>query len=252
MNPDYSDVQREKIAGHERNRIHAQHYAGRNAGVDGQAAYLGTPARLVDVAQLFRQYEFDWVPQLWQSLPIDRLEKLVAGEKYQELQRQLNDPSRRHVSHPTVDPGKTKLELSPEEIKKEDTSTDEERDGPSQKLRSLRRQANILRRAELVKFWSETQGGSVDHGGYKTRGVDLPFSRVRPLLPLRHQLSNLLLTRVKLRSPEGKAALCCLITLHQSPSEVHRAGLEPHMCPCKRSQASKTYESSLHICFNSN
>ncbi|KAI0407454.1 hypothetical protein F4802DRAFT_553727 [Xylaria palmicola] len=88
-NPLYSDTQRQRFAGHKNNKMQQQHYASRNPGIDGQAAYLGMQAQGVNVSKCFRKLKVQWEPALWQSLPAAKQEELSRSKEYKEILAQI-------------------------------------------------------------------------------------------------------------------------------------------------------------------
>jgi hypothetical protein len=238
----YSDTQRQKHAGHDNSTIHGQHYAARNSGVDGQSAYLREQPRASDIAYKFRSFETRWEPTLWQSLPVSRQERLYQSEEYEEincrLQKLLEEaqhdtsstlgPKNQPVQKSEDDPDEITVRM-PKELISHEMSTG------LQERRLLKKKLQKLEREELRKMWKEAPSTSVSTGEFASRGVDLPFSRVHPVLPERRRLAELLLVRANIRSSEGREALRALVQLYEGKSEVKpRADLHPSMCACSK------------------
>ncbi|KAI0810064.1 hypothetical protein GGR55DRAFT_689245 [Xylaria sp. FL0064] len=198
-NPMYSDTQRQRLAGHENNQIHQQYYSSRNPGIDSQAAYLGVQARGINIGELFRNLEVRWEPALWQSLPAAKQQELSQTKDYQEIVAQIQALSAAKCGR------KSEESLAPAKL------DSEERD--------------------LSSNESDSILAHPDH--ILCKGVNHPFSRLRPILPSRRQLADLLLTDATLRSPAGRAALDALIDLYNSKTEVDRRGLDPSNCSCR-------------------
>ncbi|KAI0525805.1 hypothetical protein F5B22DRAFT_587822 [Xylaria bambusicola] len=228
-NPLYSDTRRQRFAGHENNKMQQQHYASRNPGIDSQAAYLGMQARGVNVGECFRQLEVRWEPALWQSLPAAKQEELTRSKEYQGILAQISAISavkRGRRSRERLGTAKLSFE-------EKDLSSDDAFGVLAHPDRKLRRDLAAMQRKALSKLWKEkSTQAQVGSRTYTCRGVDHPFSRLRPILPLRRQLADFLLTDASLRSPIGRAALDALINLYNSKTEVDRYGLDPSQCPC--------------------
>lgn len=236
----YSDTQRQRHAGHDNSTIHGQHYAARNSGVDGQSAYLRQQPRTADIAYKFRSFETRWEPTLWQSLPVGRQEQLHQSEEYQEINSRLQEllpavkqdtlkmirPNHQRFPKLEDDSDETTVQL-PKESRSNDSSMG------LQERRLLKEKLQKLEREELRKMWNESPATSFSTGEFTSRGVDLPFCRVQPVLPERKRLAELLLVRANIRSLEGREALCTLVRLYEGDSEVKpRVGLDPSMCSC--------------------
>ncbi|KAI1490338.1 hypothetical protein F5X96DRAFT_679140 [Biscogniauxia mediterranea] len=224
-NPLYSDTQRLKLAGHGNNAIHRQYYASRNPGIDSQAAYLGAPAREVIVAKHFREFEVPWEPALWQSLPLKEKERLEQTEEYRNIRAKLWAALSKRKGHD--------LNVAGLDTKVKSLSSDESEIIPHP-IRKLRRDLQKLEDEELKDLWKNTSTESfAGSQPYVCRGVDRPFSRLRPVLPYRQRLADLLLIPAKLRSPEGREAILALLALYESDSEVERPGLDKSHCSCR-------------------
>ncbi|KAK6843373.1 hypothetical protein PG987_004233 [Apiospora arundinis] len=222
MNPNYTETQRQRVAGHENNKMHQQHYAARNAGVDTQATYLGKQPREINTGKLFRHLEVPWEPALWQTLPLAEREELERSKEYKDRRQEL-------VS--------LKSGSSDMDTKEEGSSLDESKDVHPRPNAKPRRSLKSLEIKKLREYWkrnkTEAVAGSEE---YVCRGVNLPFSRLRPILPIRRRLAELLGTPASLRSETGRETLECLVRLYESRSEVHRPGLEMCLCARPRSQ----------------
>ncbi|KAI1416949.1 hypothetical protein F5Y13DRAFT_185782 [Hypoxylon sp. FL1857] len=239
LRPFYSDTQRHRLAGHENNQMHQQHYAARNAGVDSQAAYQDKEARLINIGKLFRQLEVQWEPALWQSLPLAKLEELMQTETYKVQDELLSN--------------RGKPETAPSVVKEENYFSDEALRHPDRKPRRVKKR---LEQEKLREYWKETSTGTITASeAYVCRGVNHPFSRLRPILPTRRRLAELLPTPARLRSQAGRDALLALIALYTSRTEVHRPGLDS--CSCKSDaktqlhvyRCMKRFQPSADFCF---
>ncbi|KAI3341942.1 hypothetical protein F4824DRAFT_495801 [Ustulina deusta] len=237
-NPMYSDTQRQRLAGHDNNHIHQQYYASRNPGIDSQAAYLGVQARGINIGELFRNLEVRWEASLWQSLPAAKLQELRQTEEYQEVEAQISAMSagkrvRRLGASPTA---------PTVEVKGPDLSSSESDGVLAHPDRKLRRDLRAIEQKALGKFWKEiSTQAQVGSQSYVCKGVDYPFSRLRPVLPSCRRLADLLLTDASLRSPAGRAALDALIDLYSSETEVHRPGLDRSNCSCRKSKSTQEH-----------
>lgn len=229
----YSDTQRQRLAGHENNQIHQQYYSSRNPGIDSQAAYLGVQARGVNIGELFRNLEVRWEPALWQSLPAAKHQELRQTKDYQEIVAQISALSAAKRGCKSKEgPGIAKLDLE-----ERDLSSNEPDGMLAHPDRKLRRDLKAIEQRALNKFWEEiSTQAQVGSRAYTCRGVNHPFSRLRPILPSRRRLADLLLTDATIRSPAGRAALDALIDLYNSKTEVDRRGLDPSHCPCPMSK----------------
>lgn len=246
MNPRYSDIQRQTTAGHVTNTIQARHYSSRNPGIDSQAAFMRTQARLTSVGEHFRNLEITWEPQLWQKLPIAKLEELRGTEEYRKVEAQLCEDSGIQVKQPVKLEQPVEME-QPRELTPTDQLIKAELGTPSptesedttlaHPVRKLRRQLQALERAELKKVWRESSNAEMvtDKSSFVVRGVSRPFTRLRSIMPLRRQLADLLTIPARLRSPEGRESLETLIKLYNSKTEVDRVGLG--MCHCARASS---------------
>ncbi|ORY57480.1 uncharacterized protein BCR38DRAFT_489986 [Pseudomassariella vexata] len=233
--PNYSDSQRQVFAGQENNAIHQKHYAGTNPGIDGQAAFLRKQVRLENIARHFRELDVEWQPALWQSLPLALFEELTKTSEYMTIKAELQDslPSKGTKS-------KDGLRAMSLEVKEESISPEESDCGILHRGVKLRRDCKGLEDKRLKKFWAETSSGAVAGSeGYICRGVSHPFSRLRPILPARRQLADLLPVSTRLRNPDGRDALRAILALYESTSEVNRPGLD--QCPCRKNL------SQLHV-----
>ncbi|EGY23462.1 uncharacterized protein VDAG_04900 [Verticillium dahliae VdLs.17] len=234
-NPTYSDIQRQTTAGHVTNSIQARYYSSRNPGIDSQAAFMRTQARLMNIGEHFRNLEISWEPELLHSLPIKRREKLAMTEEYQDIEAKIR-------GSPTSKP-KRLMDISPTEPTELEVKADiktsppvETKDSPlAHPIRKLRRDLENLERRELSELWEETSKSTVvgNKRAFVCRGVNRPFTRLRSIMPLRGQLADLLMIKARLRSPEGRASLEALVKLYQSKSEVDRPGLGT-TCHCRR------------------
>lgn len=178
------------------------------------------------------------MPHLWQSLPTGRLEQLAEDEKYRAIKNRIEDITRITSFVSAELPIKSELDAK-QDVAGPESSAEEETTSANRSLSKLRRDLRTLEKKALVDYRASAGRHGADDNRYRACGIDLPFSRLCSVLPLRQQLSHLLLTRAKLRSQTGKAALSCLIALHGSHSEVQRPGLEKDRCLCK-STAQKT------------
>ncbi|KAI5920138.1 hypothetical protein F4810DRAFT_713837 [Camillea tinctor] len=205
--PQYSDTQRLKLAGHGNNDIQRQHYASRNPGIDSQAAYLEARGREVVVADYFLQ-----------------------TEEYKKTESKILALSKRkRCDLDVAGPGE---------------SPSDESEIVFHPIRKHRRHLQKLEDEELKDYWKNTSTESfVGSQPYICRGVDRPFSRLRPALPYRQRLADLLLVPAKLRSEEGKNAILALLALYESASEVHRPGLDKSHCSCPKEKK----PSHLHV-----
>ncbi|KAI1489434.1 hypothetical protein F5X96DRAFT_679770 [Biscogniauxia mediterranea] len=224
--PKYSDSQRQVFAGQENNTIHQKHYAGTNPGIDGQAAFLRKQVRLEHIARHFRELDVEWQPALWQSLPLALMEELIETSEYRAIKTKLHDTLISSRVKRQDCPGVASADLKEDSISSEESECAVLR--PDVKLR---RDCKRLESERLKTFRAEASSGAVAGSeGYVCRGVNHPFSRLRPILPTRRQLADLLPTSARLRSPEGRKALRAMFALYESPSEVYRPGLDH--CPC--------------------
>ncbi|KAI0398860.1 hypothetical protein F4802DRAFT_613315 [Xylaria palmicola] len=233
-NPMYSDTQRQRLAGHENNQIHQQYYSSRNPGIDSQAAYLGVQARGVNIGELFRNLEVPWEPALWQSLPAAKHQELRQTKEYQAIVAQILALSAARRSRKAEKGlGISRLDLE-EEGEKRNLSSNKPDSILAHPDRKLNRDLKAIEQKALRKFWEEMSTQvQVGSRAYTCRGVNHPFSRLRPILPSRRQLAGLLLTNTSIRSPAGRAALNALIDLYNSKTEVDRRGLNPSHCSCR-------------------
>ncbi|KAI1655474.1 hypothetical protein F4813DRAFT_160421 [Daldinia decipiens] len=217
LKPFYSDTQRNRIAGHENNQMHQQHYAARNGGIDSQAVYQDKEARSINLGRLFRLVEVEWQPSLWQSLPLMKRRELMQTEEYKAKELPLLEKGKLETASLTV---------------KEGSESSEECKNLLHPNRKPRRDIKRLEQMKLQEYWEETSTGNiVGSEVYACRGVNRPFSRLRPILPNRRRLADLLPMSSRLRSEKGREALRELIALYQSKSEVYRPGLDK--CPCE-------------------
>ncbi|CRK14541.1 hypothetical protein BN1723_010373 [Verticillium longisporum] len=257
-NPTYSDIQRQTTAGHVTNSIQARYYSSRNPGIDSQAAFMRTQARLMNIGEHFRNLEISWEPELWHSLPIKRREKLAMTEEYQDIEAKIR-------GSPTSKP-KRLMDISPTEPTELEVKADiktsppvETKDSPlAHPIRKLSRDLENLERRELSELWEETSKSTVvgNKRAFVCRGVNRPFTRLRSIMPLRGQLADLLMIKARLRSPEGRASLEALVKLYQSKSEVDRPGLGT-TCHCRRLtsdhlhvyQCTKKHVARAEFCF---
>ncbi|CAG9939334.1 unnamed protein product [Clonostachys rosea f. rosea IK726] len=233
-NPNYSDTQRLQTAGHRSNTIHQQSYAARNPGIDGQASLFGKKARQIDLAYQFRQFEIDWRPNLPQELPSAEFRKLREDEEYKKLASAVTDPE-------LTDSRKVKRDLQKLEASglKTKLSTTDLID-----KRLPKKQLKKLEEGRLKTYWSnQPKPDTLDFESYSTVGVDLPFGRLRPVLPIRSQLADILVQPITMREPEGRKAIDLLIQLHQAVTEVHRSGLDANLCNCPRRKT----KDNLHV-----
>ncbi|KAF3346068.1 Zinc finger protein [Verticillium dahliae VDG2] len=157
MNSNYSDIQRQTMAGHVNNQIQARHYSSRNPGIDSQAAFMRSQARLMNVGELFRNLEISWVPELWHSLPIAKKEELAMTDDYKEIEAQIEAfPTTKlepFVDLPTGPEFKPEaITLTPTELG--DTSL-------AHPVRKLRRDLESLEKKTLNTLWKETSRGTV-------------------------------------------------------------------------------------------
>ncbi|KAI1631048.1 hypothetical protein F4809DRAFT_654338 [Biscogniauxia mediterranea] len=210
-NPLYSDTQRLKLARHKNNTIHQQYYANKNPGINSQAAYLGAPAREVIVAKHFREFE--------------KKERLEQTEKYRNIQAKLWAALSKRKRH--------NLNVAGLDTKVKSLSSNEF-EIISHLIRKLRKDLQKLEDEKLKDFWKNTSTESfAGSQPYVYQGVDRPFSRLRPVLPYRQRLADLLLILAKLWSPEGKEAILALLVFYESDSEVERPGLDKSHCSCR-------------------
>lgn len=250
MNPKYSDTQRQRGAGHVTDRMQLQHYSGRNPGIDSQATYIGNQARMINIGQLFRRFEVRCEPDLWQSLPVSRFEKLAQGETYRSLQDQLSKLAKTRTEQSLEDsninellsdmPGFENLGDSKEGLKEDLDGETMRFDGLGeipQKTNTagqLRRAIQKLKETELKSFWKQGCDAQTASRTYHCRGVDQTFPRLRPVLPDRRTLADLLQIPARMRSEAGRNAVMALFSLYNSGSEVYRPGLEDYRCSCSR------------------
>ncbi|KAK6860854.1 hypothetical protein PG995_004490 [Apiospora arundinis] len=81
--------------------------------------------------------------------------------------------------------------------------------------------------------------GKVRDGGRRRgprvclQGVDHPYTRQRPAVPIRRRLAELMCIPASIRSAEGREALDCLVRLYESDSEAYRPDLGT--CLCRKS-----------------
>ncbi|ROT35347.1 hypothetical protein SODALDRAFT_346302 [Sodiomyces alkalinus F11] len=237
-NPNCSDIQRQTMAGHVNNHIQARHYASRNPGIDSQAAFMRTQARLMNIGELFRNLEISWEPELWHSLPIAKKEQLSMSDEYREIEAQIRAFTTTKLELPMDSPTdpEFKHEAKHEVITMSPAEVDE---APlAHPVRKLRRDLESLEKKSLNMLWEETSKGMVvgDKRTFVCRGISRPFSRLRSVMPLRRQLADLLTIPARLRSTEGKAALVALVKLCNSKTEADRPGLGA-TCHCSRSSS---------------
>ncbi|KAM0816985.1 putative C2H2-type domain-containing protein [Seiridium cardinale] len=203
----YSDTQRQMLAGHANNAIHHKYYAARNPGIDSQAAYLGMEARQIKIGELFGKLEVGWDPALWQTLPIAKQEELHCTAEYMDIRARLDDSKR---SKKDERPDMVQNPLVKDEVLSLDHADSPLPDQPEclHPYLRLKLEMSKLEIHALKKFWRENQEQVVPGSQpYICRGVDHLFARLRPLLPLRARLADLLMLKTKLKSPEGRLAL---------------------------------------------
>ncbi|KAG7151609.1 hypothetical protein HYQ46_012601 [Verticillium longisporum] len=172
-NPTYSDIQRQTTAGHVTNSIQARYYSSRNPGIDSQAAFMRTQARLMNIGEHFRNLEISWEPELWHSLPIKRREKLAMTEEYQDIEAKIR-------GSPTSKP-KRLMDISPTEPTELEVKADiktsppvETKDSPlAHPIRKLSRDLENLERRELSELWEETSKSTVV-GNKRANNLPLP------------------------------------------------------------------------------
>ncbi|KAK8028127.1 hypothetical protein PG991_005183 [Apiospora marii] len=195
MNTRYSETQRQRVAGHGTGQIFQQYYAARNPGVDTQGSYLGK-TRLVTTADFFRHLEVEWEPDLWQTLPLAELEEL-------EREVALVEQKQESVGTPGM-------------LRPGDLDDDLWRD---------------IKKKRLQSYWKRSaRGAAAGDQEYVCRGVDYPYARQRPILPIRRRLADLLCNSARIRSKEGREVLDLLVRLYESDSEAYRPAL--HICNC--------------------
>ncbi|KAL9948568.1 hypothetical protein ACHAO5_001668 [Verticillium nonalfalfae] len=155
-NPTYSDIQRQTTAGHVTNSIQARYYSSRNPGIDSQAAFMRTQARLMNIGEHFRNLEISWEPELWHSLPIKRREKLAMTEEYQDIEAKIRgsptSKPERLMDIPLTEP--TELEVKADIKTSPPVETKDSR--LAHPIRKLRRDLENLERRELSELWEET------------------------------------------------------------------------------------------------
>ncbi|EGY23731.1 uncharacterized protein VDAG_05169 [Verticillium dahliae VdLs.17] len=173
-NPTYSDIQRQTMAGHVTNTIQARYYSSRNPGIDSQAAFMRTQARLMNLGEHFRNLEISWEPELWHSLPIGKKEQLAMTEEYREIEAQIrgSSTSKPELLMDMLPTGQNvKAEVKAEVNTPPPTKS---KDSPlAHPVRKLRRKLESLEKRELSLLWEETSKGTVV-GNKRTPNLPLP------------------------------------------------------------------------------
>ena len=111
----YSPDQRMGQAGHDdRNTFHRS-YQSTNAGVDGQATFLGDERRNA-VNDAFRELTVPRNPNLWQSLPAEKQYEIENSQKWLDLEEQManlklekSDPDCKRKQQSKLRTAKTRL-----------------------------------------------------------------------------------------------------------------------------------------------
>ncbi|KAG6901097.1 hypothetical protein C0995_000798 [Termitomyces sp. Mi166 len=218
----YSPSQRMRQAGHRDDRTYTEYYAPTNPGTDGQGSYFGGTRRTL-VNERFRALTVAWNPELYQSLPAEKMYELQNRPDFAALDEQL-------------------LELC---LRRDSSDGTEKR----KHLQAQKRQliADELRRLQSDQPRNITKSAPDSQVGHQRT----MFSRIRHLMGPRDRLAHNLLLTAPIRSDVGRAVLSDLITLYSQTSEVEaRPGLEPERCCCasKIEKATKRYALSSSEC----
>ncbi|RHZ51665.1 uncharacterized protein CDV56_103977 [Aspergillus thermomutatus] len=204
----YSTAERMKFAGHGNSKTFFGSYMPPISTVDGQSSYWNRPRR-TDFLEGFRGLSLTYHPQMLRSLPAKVEADLQERSVFVTIDQEIKSLGE-----------KIRALGSEREDRQERTRREE-----------LYWQKRQIMSEELSR-WQEIQTRKVpsdpDGEDCAVAARSSWFHRVRWLDPPRDRLADILLVDSPLRSPQGREALECMITLcRENPTVAYRPSLRP-------------------------